>query len=194
MSLEKAEAEKYEKVWGFDEYRRSPSPGGILCKRLPVYGWLKEYGIKSVLDAGCGQGQLVRHLRGAFPDINTWGMDIANNAPHDKIRDVFINGCLWDAKNYPQRFDAIFSIDVAEHIPTERVMDYLTAMRDHANKFVFLTVDLNPDKLGKRLMGYPLHLTIKSCYWWLNRFETLGFGVRFALIDSKVAMDVLLEK
>ena len=68
---------------------------------------------RSVLDAGCGRGDFLRHLRARRPDLSLTGIDVSPNASVDEI--TFIQG---DFQTYPfkEQYDVVVSLAVIEHL------------------------------------------------------------------------------
>lgn len=189
--LAEEERSKYERMWATEQYRKAGSPSSILLNRLPVGSWLKEFEIKSVLDAGCGSGTLLKEIKRLNPAIDVRGMDIAENAVDFRLKDVFIRQCLWEP--FPdKKYGAIFSIDVLEHIPTDKIDAVLDNFSRSFEKFVFMSICLVDDKYGK-LIGEALHLTVKDCFWWFDKLRMHGFGIKFSLINE-ITLDALCVK
>ena len=184
---EKSEREKYEKVWARNEYRTAESPSLLLLKRLPILDWFKEYDVKSVLDAGCGSGKMLRRIQNLRPDLKLHGIDIADNAPNNGIRSFFTQGTIWNGSIYP-KVDAIICVDVMEHVPEQYIGAVLSNFRQFAAKFVFLSICLVPDNFGSVLVNEPLHLTVKDHYWWFEQFASHGYKIKFC-----IGYDGLLE-
>jgi SAM-dependent methyltransferase len=73
---------------------------------------------RSVLDAGCGRGDFLRHLRARRPDLSLTGIDVSPNEPVDGI--TFIEG---DFLTYPftRQYDVVVSLAVIEHLSDVKV-------------------------------------------------------------------------
>jgi SAM-dependent methyltransferase len=77
---------------------------------------LKPSGRISVLDLGCGKGHFLRYLREADPELDLYGIDIAeNNSPGI----TFYRGDIlkWEAG---ARFDIVTNLAVIEHLDNPR--------------------------------------------------------------------------
>lgn len=182
---------KYERIWDIPAYRESASPGQILLKRLPIFSWLESYEVKTVLDCGCGEGKMLTGIKKKYPHIKVAGMDIAKNCINERMVDIFTQGCMWKEADYPGDFDAIFAVDVMEHLPTKKVCGVLEILRKKAKKFVFLSICLTDDRLGQQLIKEPLHLTVQPAYWWIRHFEENGFEMKFLMVTESY-LDTLL--
>ena len=73
---------------------------------------------KSVLDAGCGRGDFLRHLRARRPDLDLTGIDVSPNDEVDGI--TFIQG---DFQTYAfdKQYDVVVSLAVIEHLSDVKV-------------------------------------------------------------------------
>lgn len=67
----------------------------------------------SVLDVGCGRGDLLRYLRSRRPDLQLTGVDFSGNSAQG-IR--FLQGDVLTLE-IPERFDFVVSLAVIEHVP-----------------------------------------------------------------------------
>jgi SAM-dependent methyltransferase len=115
-SLQDSEKEKYTTIWQHDEYRRF-SPGESSIKNLRITKLLRKCGVKTVLDAGCGSGKLMRALiEECGSEFSAHGFDIAENCLDpffDKIKnDILTVGVLWNKEDFNKEYDAIICCDV----------------------------------------------------------------------------------
>lgn len=173
------EQTKYESVWKDEEYRKfSPGLRSFHVFDLPTR--LRNAGVKTVLDAGCGSGKLMKALIEASPPVfEVRGLDIAANcldAYFQGRENQFLDiGCLWDAAAYTRIFDAVICVDVLEHIPTDRIPAVLDNLRRSASKYCYFGIALHHDHYGPKLLGEPLHLTVQEPSWWFTAIERAGF-------------------
>jgi len=187
MSLEEREKVKYQNVWEYENYRKF-SPGERAVERFHLVDMLREIGVKSVLDAGCGSGKLLRRLiEDGKGEYDVRGFDIAENcldSYFDDVKDELLKtGVLWDTDDFNEEYDAIFCTDVLEHIPPEKVSSVLKNLSLYSKKFCFLGIALIPDSCGPGLLGEPLHLTVRPAIWWLRQIKEAGFPDIRYLID-----------
>lgn len=162
------ERNKYEEIWSFEEYQKSGSPGLANVDRF--LSVLSPQQGSSVIDIGCGAGRAGLELeRRGF---NTWWLDITPAALVPAVdRRRFIEAPLW-APVWGRQWDYGFCCDVLEHIPTEYAMLACEQIIHHCGT-AWLHICNLPDEFGK-LIGEPLHLTVKPYAWWLLRLSTLG--------------------
>jgi len=188
MSLDQHEREKYQKIWRYNNYRKF-SPGERIIDRFQLKDLMKDMGVKSILDAGCGSGKLMRRLlEDKTAGFDVTGFDIAKNCldPYfDTFKDEILEvGVLWDSNDFNKAYDAIICTDVLEHIPPEKVTLVLKNLFVCSCKFCFLGIALVPDTCGPGLLGEPLHLTVKPAQWWLEQIKEAGFlDIRY-LVDK----------
>jgi 2-polyprenyl-3-methyl-5-hydroxy-6-metoxy-1,4-benzoquinol methylase len=169
---------KYEKVWTTIEAYNQSSPGLDLAdKAIKIF---KEYKVKSVIDAGCGTGKVLKKFyeagfltRGIDITFKAWDEEISGSLP---IALLMNEVCLWDLPHWMKAFDAIYCIDVMEHIPEEKVEAVIDNLADRCNKIAIFQIAMFKDRFGD-LIGERLHLTIKPKEWWaekiLRRFKNI---------------------
>lgn len=171
---------RYEKVWTFDAYRDF-SPGEAAVDKVHLVDTLRKFHVRTVLDAGCGSGKLMRRLMEACGDeLAVHGFDIAANCLDpwfDGVKEEILTvGVLWDPADFDKEYDAVLCTDVMEHIPTDKVPLVLANFHRCARKLCYLAIALFPDGFGPELVGEPLHLTVREPEWWLQQIRDAGFG------------------
>ncbi|KKK62135.1 hypothetical protein LCGC14_3007360 [marine sediment metagenome] len=174
MSIAEQEKAKYTKVWDNPLYREG-------CHSIGVWeDYCSSYGPdSSVIDLGCGTGRLVDRLNQA--GHYAYGVDIAPNSVDPDILKSWNNRFsfqpLWEKIPLVshQLWDVGVCTDVMEHIPEELVKDTLQCIMRACHQVFFLIAG-TLDYAG-RMGEVPLHLTVKSHAWWLERFLKMGWGV-----------------
>ena len=166
------EADKYQKMWSHEEYRRF-SPGEkvaqlFLEKAAPNRG-------DTVIDFGAGTGRAAFQLA-VFGGVHVTMVDFADNCLDDDIRQMLTTQAqtmrfvLADLeKNIPVSAKYGLCTDVMEHIPEDKVDIVLNNILRSANE-VFFQISCIQDGCG-RLIGEVLHLTVKSYEWWMEKFR-----------------------
>ncbi len=178
-SAQESERSKYRTIWTHEQYRHF-SPGLRAMQKFQVVERFRSVEVKTVLDAGCGSGKLMRYLiENCGNEFDVKGFDIADNCLDDffkgREKDFLRVGCLWEPRDFKKNFDAVVCVDVLEHIPVEKVPAVLQNLRRSAAKFCYLGIALSEDHFGPVLLGEPLHLTVKPSHWWLDRIREAGF-------------------
>lgn len=161
------EQKKYEQMWEVESYRRN-SPGLEYCDR--AIELMKIQVGDSLVDIGCGSGKVSAVF--LSKGINVAGIDIAYNCLDQNINIPLKTGCLWSEKfmSTVGLYDYGFCCDVMEHIPTNKVDNVLGLISKIVSKSTFFNISLTPDSCGK-LIGEPLHLTVKPREWWKAKLE-----------------------
>ena len=163
MNITEIERLKYQKIWAVPIYHVN-SPGERLVPLFMQHcGW--EPG-DTLIDLGCGTGRAGKKFAKAGMDVTL--LDFVN-AVDDNNHLPFIEMCLWELPK-GETFDWIFSADVLEHIPTERVADVLDGMARLTGKGGMLQIAQFPDGCGN-MIGETLHLTIKPTNWWMDKIN-----------------------
>ena len=107
---------------------------------------IENYKAKSVLDYGCGKGELKKALGDI---VSEYDPAIPGKDAEPKVADV------------------VFCTDVLEHIEPDKLEAVLNYMEGLARKMAFLTVALIP--ATKTLDdGRNAHLIVKPQQWWLD--------------------------
>ena len=171
------ERQKYEYIWTLSEYKEL-SPGLMAIEHFNLDDVFIENNVQSILDAGCGDGQVMKHLINMNHFDLVHGFDIAFNCLDQSefdTKSLFTLGPLWESSLYKHLYDAIICIDVLEHIPEKYIQPVMLNFFKHTQKICFLGIALFPDYFGPKYLGTSLHLTIKQPDWWLNQIEMAGF-------------------
>ncbi len=178
---------KYETVWRHNDYRKF-SPGLEALTSSNILDFFRAKGATSILDAGCGAGQVMEWIVTHHPEFRVHGFDIATNCLNPffagREKEFLSTGCLWVYEDIPQGFDAIFCTDVMEHIPPEHVDAVLSNLCRAAGKVAFLGIALFEDSFGPVIVGSHLHLTVRPVEWWLERIEKAGFKIEGKAVSN----------
>jgi 2-polyprenyl-3-methyl-5-hydroxy-6-metoxy-1,4-benzoquinol methylase len=114
LEIEEAYTPKYfteeHKNW-FDH------PDVDLFERIYQLAIAKGNG-QSVLDVGCGTGNLLQYLRRRNPRLQLTGIDVAPAEVHDRIDLIRGDFLTW---NFQKPFDVVVSLQVIEHIADPKV-------------------------------------------------------------------------
>jgi SAM-dependent methyltransferase len=131
---------------------------------------VRTVGPKSVLDAGCAVGYLVSGFRDI--GVDAWGIDISEYAisqgreehkPYLRAQSVF------DPlpEQFPQSFDMVVSLEVAEHLPEELADSFIGRLCELADTVVFSS---SPYDLKDKT-----HYNVQQAEYWCKRFAAHGF-------------------
>ena len=126
-----------------------------------VRGLMHTHEASSLLDYGCGQGQLCEQLRADKP--TSWRL-----AEYD----IAIDG----KSVLPSFADLVVCTDVLEHVEPDKLSAVLQHLHLLARKAVFVVVSLV--ETAKTLSdGRNAHLTIQPAAWWIEQFIAAKFHV-----------------
>ena len=123
-----------------------------------------KFQAESVLDYGCGKGELKNAVGFAFTCL----VDYREYDPAIEGKD-----------ETPDPADLVVCTDVMEHIEPELLDNVLDELERLTKKAIFITVDTRP---AKKFLddGRNAHLIQESSEWWLpklmSRFELLSFN------------------
>lgn len=126
--------------------------------RIPneVVRCIKEYEIESILDFGCGKGNVVAALKEQFPHLTVYG--------YDPGREGF--------DSLPDKVDMIISTDVLEHVEPELLEETLRDLSNRTNKVMYHLIACHPAK--KSLPdGRNAHLIIEKPSWWQEKLKSV---------------------
>ena len=163
-------AEIYDTVWAYPQYSNfSPEVGDnhfIECM-------LKLLKANKVLSIGCGNGAGVRELlKSGYDahgiDVSKYAIGLANKLTEGALGEPSRYRCLnvlsW-TWSHTEDWQAFICIDVMEHIAQEDVSLFLNRLSAAKVPVVF-SIALGKDAFGPKILGKPLHLTIKQLEWW----------------------------
>lgn len=102
-----------------------------------VAGLLGKLPAKSVLEIGCGAGEVINILSGHFPDIRFDGFDVSADAAtfwagKESANLKFSRSNLLESEN---RADVVLCLDVFEHV--EDYLGFLKKLKSHGSHFIF---------------------------------------------------------
>lgn len=145
---------------------------------MPSVGWIiKNLTFNSVLDVGSSSGGAIGLMEAWANDkkkpIFFHGIDISMLAVIEGFalgREI-ICGSVNHLPYKDNAVDLVVSSDTLEHIEPEDVDQAISEIVRVAKKFIFMQISVKEDVARwKRLIGKPLHRTIKPLDWWLDKF------------------------
>lgn len=107
------------------------------CKAELVAGLLGSMQARSVIEAGCGAGEVIRILSERFPDVQFAGYDVSKDAAAFWAGKESANlkySCS-DLLDSDIQADVVLCLDVFEHV--EDYMGFLKRLRSHGSYFIF---------------------------------------------------------
>lgn len=128
-----------------------------------TYDYVKELGITSLVDVGCGRNDFVKWA--VSQGINAVGVDIA--CP---LADFVCSANALPFKD--KEFEYITSFDVMEHLIPEEIDDTLDEFfRVASEGFLFA---ISYKQSHNEIFGQDLHFTVKEKKWWLSKLSQYG--------------------
>ncbi len=143
---------------------------------------------KTVLDAGCALGFLVKALRDL--GVEAYGIDISEYAiahTDESIR-PFCRVCsLTDPlpSDFPAQFDLITCIEVMEHLPEADGKVAIKNLCQHTNTLLFSSTASNDD-------NDPTHLNVRQSDFWAGAFAEAGFYNQVEQYPTFISKDAYL--
>jgi 2-polyprenyl-3-methyl-5-hydroxy-6-metoxy-1,4-benzoquinol methylase len=166
----------YDQYYREADSRHQTSYGSTFIKDV-----FRNLDFRTVLDAGCGSGILVRRFlekgyvaRGI--ELSEW---VVQSQCPDLLRDGIVQvGSLVDLPYRDNSFDLVFSSDVLEHIPEELIPRVVSELVRVSRGAVFMSISLRPSSMNNKY-----HVTLKPRSWWEEQFLRCGVTVATDLLD-----------
>jgi len=175
-------------ISGYTNYHWRPEYVMSLANNLKKDFCLPGY---TVLDFGCAKGYLVKALR--LLSINAFGFDISSYAI--STADPFVKNVVSDKWDSSATYDIIIAKDVLEHIPKDKLQEWLVKIRKAVTDKVIVIVPLG-DNNQFRIREYSLdktHVNMEDEEWWINQFTQAGFSISAFYYDYPGAKDHWLK-
>lgn len=116
---------------------------------------LKTYPIKTVLDYGCGEGNMIAAIKNYFPNLEMYGYDPG----------------VERFSSIPEKTDLVYSADVLEHFEPEFIDEGLKKLFAIA-PIHYHNIACHPAK--KTLPdGRNCHLIVEQPNWWLEKINSI---------------------
>jgi len=140
--------------------------------------FIRQFGIRSVLDSGCGTGRGIRFLQRALPDVRVEGNDPSPELLEVATRVHGVPAALLHCSDTrtlpvaPGSFDAVMSLSVLHHVPESASL--VQRMSEIAAKAVFIA-DANYMGQGS-LVGSIAKLALtRAGVWPVVKYVQQGF-------------------
>lgn len=157
-------------------YKRSKSLWGRISKFLSNYYkaltikfFLKP---KTVLDVGCGTGQLVKQLR--VLGIDAYGVEISKDAlemADSDIKPFLKKGDIIDIPYKNNEFDLVMTFDVLEHVERAKIRRAIEETIRVSKKYIFHKVYTRENLWIRWFHGHDMsHISIFSKRRWMKFF------------------------
>lgn len=147
----------------------------LLTHKDQITKLIRKYGVKTILDYGCGRGD---PYRGPYKVWKEWGV---------KWFDVWLFDPAFEAHGRPppvgRKFDLVICSDVCEHVPEADVNEFVKTLFGYARGVVWASICTRPAKKSFST-GENLHVTIKPMQWWHDMFAQHANGKPFVLVET----------
>ena len=159
--------------------KRPQGFGGKIKKLGQFTEFMTKWRPSTLLDYGCGKGEILKHLQDTYTETKISGYDPAVSMFNETPQETF---------------DVVFSNDVLEHIEPEFVIDVLKHIDQLSTKYIWLRIDTLPAR--KTLPdGRNAHLIQKDKSWWLSKIDTsINGDVVYVHLTSKGKLDIAIQK
>jgi 2-polyprenyl-3-methyl-5-hydroxy-6-metoxy-1,4-benzoquinol methylase len=166
----------YNQYYQDSAFRHETSYGRRFIKDV-----FRNISFRTVLDAGCGSGIIVRYCleNGYVPrgiELSDW--IVRNRCPDLYEAGIVQIGSLGQLPYRDNSFDLVFSSDVLEHIPENEIPQVVSELVRVAGRDLFLSISLRPSSMNNKY-----HVTLKPREWWERQFTNCGVSIRKDLID-----------
>ncbi len=146
-----------------------------------VWGWIiREYGIKTILDVGCGNGRQVNYF-------NSIGMfTVGLEGLSDNVSECLGKGLICIKKDITtlpilrlNNIDLVNCIEVAEHIEEKFVDNFIGTIT--VGRILCLTA-----APPEQTIGYH-HVNLKTNEYWIEKIEKVGYS--YLKDETKILKD-----
>lgn len=143
---------------------------------------IDNFNFNSVLDAGCGSGEVVRYF--TSKGYNAKGIELSqyvlNEFADDLLKkNIVTQGSLLELPYDDNAFDVVFSSEVLEHIHEEDIPKVVSELVRVSKTMLFLTISLRPSSNFNKY-----HINLKSRNWWENQFINLGVNKDYKMLEK----------
>ena len=151
--------------------------------RFQIIGFLRAIYIKalfnpqSVLDVGCGMGNLVEMLRRL--GVEAWGIDVSSYALAQipqKIKRFFKKGSITNIPFADKEFEVVTTTSVLEHISPKDIPLAIKECARVAKKGIYHEIAVLEDKTT--INKDPTHVSKYKASWWFKKLKSQLKGWR----------------
>ena len=170
---------------------------------------IRRYSPETLIDLGCGGGQLLAAVNAKFPAIRLWGMDISQQLiESNRANKTFAK---WELKDLDRsgtfqpelagKFDTVVAMEIIEHLdhPEVFLTNALTLARPGTGR-LFLSTQSGPVLESARRVGHQRHFStqdiqrlLSATGWkprriWRSGFPFHDLSVRLANLKTDWTM------
>ena len=158
-------ADEYDEMWSYldDFIRYNP---GARHRRRKVFHILESLSLNTVLDVGCGNGELIQTIHEVYGDsVTLTGADLSSSVteqntaryPYAKFHTLNVQQEFLD-----QQFDLVICSEVIEHLDDRKIaFQHLTKMMTPGGTLV-VTAPTGYLYATEKIWGHTTHPTVKE--------------------------------
>jgi len=133
---------------------------------------LSPISVNSAVDFGCGIGGWLAELKCLIPDVKVLGLDFGDASSKQFFIDInteFKSIDLSCPIDLHKRYDVAFSLECAEHLPSECAKTFVSNICNHSDIVLFSAAI--PGQGGTE------HINERPASYWVDLFEENGYQV-----------------
>jgi len=138
-------------------------PGTRWRKEL-IVPYLAKQSIKTIVDLGCGSGELLQYLHDRYPDKRLSGVDVSKKAldilAQRRLAKKLYRVDLEKARSISGKYDAIVCSEVIEHLENWKNVFTIISRISKKGTIVVLTTQSGRIYPHNKKMGHLKHFTI----------------------------------
>ena len=160
----------YDRMWGqlSDFIRYNP---GARHRRRHVFQLLERCSFDSLLDVGCGNGELLRLIDARWPHKKLTGVDLSSAVVDQNARAApgmtFVTANI-EREDLPTGFDVVVCSEVIEHLEDPSIALTRLAKATVPGGHVVITCPTGPLRPTERAFGHVRHPTPDDLSRWAH--------------------------
>lgn len=165
---------------------RNPDHGRYFTTAVQIYKTLGDSLADSarVLEAGCGQGAVMRHLQNLAPRWDIHGFDVSEYAVANKVHPNVQHSNIL---NFSTDIDAelVYCVGVLEYLEPKDVPAALASLARWSTRFVVLGLQPTDHKfMPQSYLEASGRLTFENKAWWEGQITQAGLFVHPGLTSA----------
>ncbi len=175
--------EEWDRIWMQFHKGLARNPGRLYRHQIinQIIRNTKPSGDQSIVDIGCGTGELLSHLAVEFSSKNLLGLDISKvgilkaqeNYPNLNFALIEVNDDGFSSKSIMSAADIVVCSEVLEHLKEPREILRFISNNLLTNGVLIVTVPAGPMSFLEKYIGHHRHYTKDSL---IRLLETSGFS------------------
>lgn len=167
MKKENLISDSYCKV-NADIYNKSKRSMGGAKHAIDVEPMAAKWGVETILDYGCGQGQFKTAMNELNKDFTVTEYDPA----------------IYGKEALPSPVDLVMCADVLEHVEPDKIDNVLKHIYDLSGMGAYLVISLCETKVFLP-DGRNAHILLMPVEWWITKLCEYDWEIRSCIIRVK---------